>query len=143
MLDIKFVRDNPEKVREQLAARGEVPALDELLKLDKRRRSLIEETDRLKARRNELSKEIAALAKSGGMIGPLKDESRAVGQKVSEGDEELKAIQESMRSTLLSIPNLPHESVPTGKTDADNELIREWGSPAKFDFEIPKTNFPG
>lgn len=135
MLDIKFIRDNPEAVRSRIAARGEIPALDELLELDKRRRVLIEETDGLKARRNELSKEIAALSKSGGMITPLKEESREIGQRISEGDEELKTIQEAMKQTLLSIPNLPHETVPVGKTDADNELIRTWGSPASFDFE--------
>ncbi|MBU0690889.1 serine--tRNA ligase [bacterium] len=135
MLDIKFIRDNPEAVRSRIAARGEIPALDELLELDKRRRVLIEETDGLKARRNELSKEIAALSKSGGMITPLKEESREIGQRISEGDEELKTIQEAMKQTLLAIPNLPHETVPVGKTDADNELIRTWGSPASFDFE--------
>ncbi|RQV97876.1 serine--tRNA ligase [bacterium] len=135
MLDIKFIRENPEAVRSRIAARGEIPALDELLELDKRRRVLIEETDGLKARRNELSKEIAALSKSGGMITPLKEESREIGQRISEGDEELKTIQEAMKQTLLAIPNLPHETVPVGKTDADNELIRTWGSPASFDFE--------
>ena len=135
MLDIKFIRENPDEIRRRLAARGEIPALDRLLEMDKRRRMLIEETDNLKARRNELSKEIAALAKSGGMIGPLKEESREIGQKVSAGDEELKSIQESMKQTLLSIPNLPHESVPVGTTEEDNEMVREWGAPATFDFE--------
>jgi seryl-tRNA synthetase len=139
MLDIKFIRENPELVRERLAARGEVPALEQLLELDHRRRALIDKTDGLKARRNELSREIASLAKSGGLIGPLKDESRSVGERISTGDEDLKAIQASMQNSLLSIPNLPHPSVPVGRTEADNKLIREWGSPMTFDFQ-PKNH---
>lgn len=135
MLDIKFIRDNSDEVRKRLALRGEIPALEALLDLDKRRRTLIEETDGLKARRNELSKEIASLAKSGGLVTPLKEESRSVGERIAAGDEELKTIQDSMKQTLLSIPNLPHETVPAGRTADDNKIIREWGSPAQFDFE--------
>jgi seryl-tRNA synthetase len=137
MLDIRFIRENPELVRQRLASRGEKDALNELLTLDERRRSLVEQTDSLKARRNAISKEIALKAKSGNNIIGLKDESRSVGDRIADGDEELKRIETALSELLLGLPNLPHESVPSGTSAEQNVVIKEWGKSAKFDF-VPK-----
>lgn len=134
MLDIRLIRDNPEDARRRLALKGEAEGLDALLDLDARRRALIDETDRLKARRNALSKEIAGLAKSGGDAAALRDESRDVGVYIVRGDDELRDIEARLRDILLRLPNFPHDSVPVGTSPADNVVYRQWGKPPTFDF---------
>jgi len=135
MLDIKLIRDNEANVRQKLDSRGQADLLDGLVNLDKRRRELIENTDALKAKRNELTREIAEASKRGEFVTALKDQSRAIGEEISRGDEELKTIEAELRSRLLQIPNLPHDSVPIGKSADENVVIREWGSPQTFDFQ--------
>jgi seryl-tRNA synthetase len=135
MLDIKLIRENEPLVRRKLESRGLTDLLDGLLELDKQRRELIENTDSLKARRNELTREIAEAGKRGEIVTALKDQSRAIGQDISKGDEDLKHIEAELRSRLLQIPNLPHDSVPIGKTAEENVVVREWGTPPKFEFE--------
>ncbi|HEY3294231.1 MAG TPA: serine--tRNA ligase [bacterium] len=134
MLDIRLIRENPEEVRTRLATKGENTALDELLALDARRRALIEETDGLKARRNVLSREIAAKSKAGEDAAALKDESREAGNRISTGDDALREIEASLKEILLRLPNLPHSSVPVGVSAAENVVVREWGKAATFDF---------
>ncbi|MCC6476142.1 serine--tRNA ligase [bacterium] len=135
MLDIKYIRENTDEVRRRLSMRGVADLLDGLLDIDKERRALIERTDSLKARRNELSKLIADSAKRGEQKPELKDESRAIGDEISAGDEKLREIDDALRQRLLTIPNLPHESVPSGRTADDNVVVREWGTAPTFDFE--------
>lgn len=134
MLDIKLIRENESLVRTKLESRGQANLLDGLLDLDKRRRVLIENTDGLKARRNEITREIADAAKRGENVNALKDQSRSIGDEVVRGDEELKAIESELQSRLMLIPNLPHDSVPFGKSADENVVVREWGTPPKFDF---------
>ena len=134
MLDIRLIRDNPDEVRRGLALKGDVQALDEILRLDVERRTLSEETDQLRARRNTLSREISERAKSGGDASALKDESRQIGTRIADGDDRLRAIESELREILLRLPNLPHESVPPGRTAEDNVVCREWGTEARFDF---------
>ncbi len=134
MLDIRYIREHPAEAASRLALKGETKGVDALLELDARRRALIEETDVHKARRNSLSKEIAALAKRGENTDALKDESRLCGERISSGDEELRIIEASLRELLLDIPNTPHESVPVGAAAEQNVVVREWGSSPKFDF---------
>lgn len=135
MLDIKLIRENEPLVRRKLESRGQTELLDGLLVLDKRRRELIEVTDGLKAKRNELTREIAEAGKRGEIVSTLKDQSREIGQEVIKGDEELKQIEADLRSRLLQIPNLPHDSVPIGRTAEENVVVRVWGAPPVFDFE--------
>jgi seryl-tRNA synthetase len=137
MLDIRQIRENPEEVRRRLATKGENSALEDLLALDARRRSLIEETDRLKARRNTLSREISARAKSAEDTAALKDESREAGDRISAGDDALREVESGLKELLLRLPNLPHASVPIGTSAEQNVVVREWGRPAQFDF-VPK-----
>jgi seryl-tRNA synthetase len=135
MLDIKFIRDNIDFVKERLASRGENPDIDDLVALDERRRALIDETERLKARRNELSKQIAVESKAGRDASLLKEESRQAGDRIAVGDDELKQILDEIRGRLLRIPNLPHKSLPVGQSAEQNVVVREWGEDVKFDFE--------
>lgn len=134
MLDIRYIREHPEEVRERLALKGEQAGINQLLDLDARRRALVDETDRLKARRNALSKEIAQKAKGGEDASALKEESRQIGDRIAAGDAELRDIENELKDLLLRLPNLPHESVPAGRTAADNVVVREWGEAVTFDF---------
>ncbi|MBK6767223.1 MAG: serine--tRNA ligase [bacterium] len=134
MLDIRFIRENETEARRLLDMRGQALLLGGLLSLDKRRRALIEATDAQKARRNELSREISEAAKRGGEISDLKEESRRIGDSITAGDAELKAIENDLESRLLQIPNFPHASVPPGRTAEDNLVVREWGIKPVLDF---------
>ncbi len=134
MIDIRQIRENEQEVRRLLELRGQSELLDGLVALDRQRRELIERTDALKARRNELSRNIAEASKRGEIVTALKDESRRVGDEIAVGDEELKSVLTDIESRLLQIPNLPHESVPQGKTPEDNVVVREWGKKPEFEF---------
>src|SRR5690606_26388023 len=138
MLDIKRVRERPEEVRERLASRGagDGERIDDLLALDESRRSRLGEVEQLKARRNAASKEIGALIASGrtAEAEERKAEVRAVGERIAALDAELAAIEARREEILLALPNLPHASVPVGRSAADNPVVRTWGEPPRFDF---------
>jgi len=139
MLDIKLIRNNPEYVKERLATRDKIYAdkIDELLVLDKERRDAIAEVERLKAEKNKLSKEIGRLYKEGKReeAEALKEDVAYKNRKIEEIERELKDIETRFKNLLLSIPNIPHPSVPVGKDEDDNVEIRRWGKPREFDFE--------
>lgn len=136
MLDLKFIRENIKKVNKGLKQREEKISLDELLQLDSERRKILVEVEDLKHKRNEASEEIGKLKREGKEVKELIGEMHRVSERIRELDEKLKELQEKTRSLLLVIPNLPHESVPVGKTPKDNKVIRE-GKPRKkkFNFE--------
>ncbi len=136
MLDIRYIRENESEARRLLELRGQSNLLEGLLDLDKRRRALIETTDAKKARRNELTREIADAAKRGENLAALKDESRAIGDGITSADEELKTLEVDLESRLLQIPNFPHASVPAGKSAEDNVVVREWGKKPSIDFPL-------
>ncbi len=141
MLDIKLVRSNPEEVVESLRKRGGDTALVEaVLNLDKERRELVGETEQLKNRRNVVSDEIAQMKKSGGDAQSKITEMREVSQTIKDMDERLRGLDAKMEDIVMGIPNILHESVPEGECDAENQVIREWGSPTEFDFE-PKAHW--
>jgi len=148
VLDLKFVRDNVELVKERLADRGAVPAaLDELVQLDAGRRQILAEVERLKQRRNELSKRVAELKRQGKSVSDALAQLYAeapllVGleQQLQEGEGSLRKIEEQMPGLLLVLPNLPHESVPVGKSPEDNAEVGRWGSPRQFHF-APKPHW--
>ncbi|HHY92067.1 MAG TPA: serine--tRNA ligase [Firmicutes bacterium] len=140
MLDAKFVRANPEVVREALRKRHVSADLDEFLRLDEERRQLLGEVEQLKARRNSESEEIARRKKAGEPAEELIAEMRAVSEQIKELDDRVKAVEEELNRTLLYIPNVPDDSVPEGESDADNPVVRTWGEPRKFTFE-PKAHW--
>lgn len=140
MLDIKFVRNNPEKVKEALSKRGAVVGLDNFLRLEEQRRQKLVEAEQLKSKRNTVSEEIGKLKKQGIEAEDMVLEMRQVSQKIKEMDEELRQIDQNLSATILTIPNIPHESVPVGANEADNQEVRRWGDLRKFNFE-PKAHW--
>ncbi|WP_233879954.1 serine--tRNA ligase [Virgibacillus halodenitrificans] len=136
MLDMKYLRNNFQQVKEKLAHRGEdLTELDKFEELDTKRRELISETEKLKAKRNEATKQISVLKKEKKDAEPAIKEMRKVGDEISELDKQLKEIEEQLQHMMLSIPNIPHESVPVGEDEEDNIEVRNWGVVKDFDFD--------
>lgn len=140
MLDIKLIRNNPEKVIAALARRGEVIGLDHFLELDKKRRELLFEAEQLKSKQNEVSKQIPQMKKEGQDTTALFAEMKELSAKVKSLDAEIKTLDEEIEAVMMTIPNLPNENVPDGTTDEDNVEIRRHLEPTKFDFE-PKPHW--
>lgn len=135
MLDLKFIRENPELVRKNIELKGENANLDILLELDEKRRSIIVEVEQLKHKRNVVSNEIAKLKKEKQDASSKIEEMRAVSDRIKQMDDELRQVEEEIRKELLRIPNLLHESVPHGKDSSDNVVVRVWGEPVER--EVP------
>lgn len=135
MLDIKFIRENPDKVVEALKNRGASVGLDEFLTLEKQRRELLAEVEALKNKRNTVSQEVSRMKKAGENAEALIVEMRGVGDQISELDGRLSQTEEKMQSIVMLIPNVPHMSVPVGKDEKDNPEIRRWGTPGTFNSE--------
>ncbi|RSL29632.1 serine--tRNA ligase [Salibacterium salarium] len=136
MLDVKKLRNNFEEVKEQLAKRGEdIKNIDTFQDLDEKRRNLIQKTEELKQRRNEVSQEVAQLKREKKDADELIQETKEVSSNIKEFDEELKQVEQQLDELLLRIPNIPHESVPYGEDEADNQEIRTWGDKPAFSFE--------
>jgi len=137
MLDMKYLRNNFAEVQEKLAHRGEDLAdLGKFGELDERRRELIAETEALKAQRNEATKQISVLKREKKDAEPAIKKMREVGDQIATLDKELRTIEEELQRIMLSIPNIPHESVPVGEDEEDNIEIRKWGNITDFDFDI-------
>ncbi len=126
MLDLKFIRENPEIVRKSVENKNEKGNVDEILSLDKDRRSLLQEVEELKARRNQVSKEIPKLKKAGENADDLLAEMKTVSDDIKRLDEEVRQVNDKLRLHLIRIPNLPHESVPVGKSADDNVETKVW-----------------
>ena len=143
MLDIKLIRERPDFVRQRLAARGagDDASVDEILKLDEQRRKLLSEVETLKAQRNRVSKEIGALMaqKKVEEAEAKKKETRELGDRIAQLDKEAAEVEAARDKLMLQLPNLPHESVPVGKSAEDNPVVRTWGEKPSFAFK-PKSH---
>jgi seryl-tRNA synthetase len=143
MLDIKLIRDRPDFVRQRLASRaaGDELRVDEVLKLDEQRRKLLGEVEALKGQRNRASKEIGSLMaqKMLAEAEARKRETREIGDRITALDKEVAGVDAAREQLMLQMPNLPHESVPQGKTAEDNSVIRVYGEKPQFSFK-PKTH---
>jgi seryl-tRNA synthetase len=135
MLDLKFIRENRDLVRTSAEAKGISINLDLLLKADDQRKVLIQEGDILKAKRNQVSAQVGKIKKDGGDASSVIAEMESVKIRIQEIDSEMREVETNLNTLLLTIPNIPHTSVPLGKTPADNKEIFRWG-------EVPKTDFP-
>lgn len=136
MLDMKFLRNHFGEIKEKLIFRGEdLSELEKFGELDEKRRELIAETETLKAKRNEVSKQIPLMKKEKKDADPLIWEMRKVGDQISALDKQLKNIENNLDHIMLSIPNIPHESVPVGENEDDNVEVRKWGDIPDFPFE--------
>jgi seryl-tRNA synthetase len=142
MLDLGFVRANLESVEEKLRARGADPAalLGDFRALDQSRRQAITSAEQLKARRNELSQQVGALKKAGQDATAVMDETRALKDKLDELDKTAASLDEQLRMSMASIPNLTRDEVPAGTSEADNVTVKTWGEKKSFDFE-PKPHW--
>ena len=140
MLDPKWIRDNPEAVRELLGRRKHSFDLDGLLALEASRREILTRVEELKSVRNEGSRKVGEIKKQGGDASSLMEEMRAAGERIKEMDTRLAEIEGEFRTRLLMMPNRLHGSVPVGSDESDNLEVRRWGTPRKFDFE-PKPHW--
>lgn len=142
MLDIKVIKENPEKVKQAVKNRkGNLDAeIDELIKIDNCRRELTGEVESMKAKQNADSKMIPRYKKEGKDIDALMSEMKELSDKIKTGNTKLSELEQRQRELLLCIPNIPHESVPVGADDSCNPEIRRNGEPTKFDFE-PKPHW--
>ncbi|GGE48069.1 serine--tRNA ligase [Pullulanibacillus camelliae] len=141
MLDVRTLRDNYEEMKGRLSTRGgDLSVLDRFPEIDEKRRQLIQETETLKARRNEVSQEIAQKKKNKENADAIIKEMREVGDKIKALDESLRSVEEELETLMLSVPNLPHESVPVGKDEDENVEIRQVGERPTFTFE-PKPHW--
>jgi seryl-tRNA synthetase len=140
VLDLKFVRENAELLRERLLLRGLDLDLGPFRELEAARRALLQEIEELRARRNAVSKEIAARKKRGEAAAEEVAAMRAVGDRIQELEGRQRANDGELTELLRLIPNLPHESVPAGATEEENREVRRWGEPPAFPFE-PKAHW--
>ncbi len=136
MLDLKFIRSNPDIVKEAAKNKGEKVDIDKILELDRKRRDIIGEVEKLKSERNTATSEIARVKKEGGDASTLISKMKTVSDRISGYDNELRDAETEINERLLWVPNIPHESVPVGQTDDDNVEIRKWGELKSFDFEV-------
>ncbi len=134
MLDLKLIREKPEEVRKAIASLQLTAPIDTILSLDEQRRNVLNEVEKLRARRNEASKQIG---RGGGTpdTESLKAEMREVGQQIGVLTEQVKNIEAQLNAALLEMPNLPHASVPVGADEHENIVVRTEGQPPTFAFE--------
>ncbi len=140
MLDLKFVRENLDKVAEAMKNRHTEVDLDAFRKLDQERRDLLQEVEADKSMRNSVSAEISKMKKNGEDASEKILSMRTLGDKIAETDKKLKDVEQGLRDIMLTIPNMPDASVPVGKDDTENPEVRKWGEPTHFDFE-PKAHW--
>jgi seryl-tRNA synthetase len=135
MLDVKIVRENTQRVEESLRKRNyDLSILDRFLKIENERRELLRLIEEKREQRNKISQEIAKLKREKKDAGSILAEAKSISDFITEKEERLKVLEEEARQELLIIPNIPHESVPVGKDEAENVEIRKWGAPKEFDF---------
>ncbi len=134
MLELKFIRDNLDKVKAGLAAKNDRRDIDVILRLEARRRELIKEADALKEQRNRVSTEVARLKKEGKDASEIIAEMKKVSDQISAFDRERREVEEKIEELLLWIPNLPHSSVPVAADESGNVEIRSWGKKPEFAF---------
>lgn len=140
MLDLKFVRENLDKVAEAMKNRHTEVDLDAFRKLDQERRDLLQEVEADKSMRNSVSAEISKMKKNGEDASEKILSMRTLGDKIAETDKKLKEVEQGLRDIMLTIPNMPDASVPVGKDDTENPEVRKWCEPTHFDFE-PKAHW--
>lgn len=134
MLDIRFVRENVSVVEEALMKRNAAVPLDRFLSLEEERREVLRKAETLRNRRNIVSEEIGRRKREKGDTTALMEEMKGVAERIKEYDERLRALEDEMSAFLLIVPNIPHESVPAGRDETENAVVRTWGEPRAMDF---------
>ncbi len=134
MLDLRLVREQPEAVERALADKGGAALIQEVLARDAERRRLIHQVEELNAERNRVSKEMGKKFAGGAVPAEVREQMRAVADRIKTLDAQLKDVDAAVQALALQIPNVPHPSVPPGKSDEDNVEVRRWGTPREFTF---------
>ena len=142
MLDIKFIRENPDLVKAAMKNRNADmdEHIDEVLKLDADRRELTAKAESMKSKQNAVTKKIPEMKKNGEDTAEIMREMKVLSSEISSLNGELNQVEKALREKILAIPNIPNETVPVGADDSDNVEIRRWGEPRVFDFE-PKAHW--
>ena len=137
MLDIKIIRENPDKVKAALKTRNADydEYIDSILEIDEKRRKLSTETDNLKAEQNRVTKQIPIMKKNGENTDAVMAEMKEISEKIKTDNAVISELEAKQKDTLLRIPNIPSDTTPVGKDDSENVEIRKWGEPSAFDFE--------
>ncbi|MCA9733051.1 MAG: serine--tRNA ligase [Deferribacteres bacterium] len=135
MLDLKFIRDNFDKVQEAVTNRRDSIDLSQFTSLDAERREYLADVETLKAQRNRVSQEIAQIKKEKGDAEAKILEMRDVGTQIKELDEKIRQVEDALYQIQTRIPNIPHKSTPVGSSEADNKVEKSWGEIRTFDFE--------
>ncbi|HOW85259.1 MAG TPA: serine--tRNA ligase [Candidatus Aminicenantes bacterium] len=135
MLDPKFVLENLESVQISLARRGPRISLEEFVRVSRERKDVLKKTEDLRAVKNKASEDVSRLKREGKDASAIIADMRRVGEEIGALEERLKGLDEEIRTTLLNIPNIPHGSVPEGKSAEDNREVRRWGSRPEFAFK--------
>ncbi|MDB4895195.1 MAG: serS [Firmicutes bacterium] len=140
MLDLKFVRQNPDVVREALVNKGVTVDLDRILALDVERRQILNEVEQLKAKRNEVSKQVGALKKQGQDASAVIAEMGDIGERIKALDERVREVEEELQALMYTLPNIPSPEAPVGRDENDNVEVAQWGAPRAFAF-APKPHW--
>src|SRR5579862_2951687 len=140
MHDLSYFRANLDSIAQRLATRGYQLDLEQFRALDAERRAALTQAEQLKAQKNAKSTEVGKLRQQRQDTEALQQEVRQIGDQIAGLDEKAKAVDESFRELMAGVPNVPHESVPVGKSADDNVEVRRWGQPRQFDFE-PKAHW--
>ena len=136
MLDPKIIRDEPEKIKEMLKDRAVEFDLEKMLELNKVRKNMMQQTDELKQKRNQMSMKIATEKKAGNDASELLQEMSQISSKLDDMENQRKTIDDDYHKLSFSIPNMIHDSVPKGPDESFNKQVRTWGDVPKFDFEV-------
>ena len=136
MLDIKLIRENPDKINELLKRRNPALSIDEVLVIDEERRKIQTKADELRAKRKAESQKIGQMKKNGENTDEIQEDVRVLGDEIKDLEGKQTELDEKQRGILLHIPNIPDETTPIGASDADNVEVYKWGEPRKFDFEF-------
>jgi seryl-tRNA synthetase len=134
VLDLKLIREQPEAVERALADKGGAAFVQDVLARDTERRRLIRQVEDLNAERNRVSKEMGKKYAGGAVPAEVREQMRAVADQIKTLDAQLKDVDAAVQALALQIPNVPHPSVPPGKSDEDNVEVRRWGTPREFTF---------
>ena len=135
MLDARFIKENADAVKEALKKRNYEFPLSDFLAIEEKRMAVMREVEELRNRRNVVSEEIGRLKRQKEDASAQLEEMKTVAEKIKSLDDRLRAVEEETRALILTIPNIPHESVPVGRDENENVEVRKWGSPRQFDFE--------
>ena len=140
MLDIKVLRQEPERIKEALKKRFNPLDIEPAIELDKQRRAILAEVEQKKAKQNEITKQIPQMKKNGETTDQIFAEMKELSNDIKADDEKVRDIDEQLRNFMLRIPNIPNPEVPVGKDDTENVELRKFSEPRKFDFE-PKAHW--